>query len=110
MLRLNVEEHLPDLSHQINGLVKCHDQVALGQLDLGTDLGHGGTARPGARGAIEVGIVSLGDGQAFAALLAQHRMLDFLDAAAGKNKPIREDKAVAVAELAVKGEPGEELS
>ena len=39
----------------------------------------------------------------------RHRVLDILDAAAGKNESIWEDKAVAVAEFAIEGEPGEDL-
>jgi hypothetical protein len=88
MLRFDVDEHLPDLAHEINRLVERHDQVAFGQFDLGADLGHGGATGPGARGAIEVGIVPLGYGQSFAALLAQYRVLDILDTAAGENEPI----------------------
>jgi hypothetical protein len=88
MLRFDVDEHFPDLAHQINGLVECHDQIAFGQFYLGADLGHGGATRPGARGAIKVGIVPLGDGQSFAALLAQHSVLDVLYAAAGENESI----------------------
>src|SRR5215213_7134020 len=109
MVRFNVDQHFPNLTHEIDSLVERHNQIAFGKFDLGADFGHRGAAGPGARGAIEVGIVPLGDGQSFAALLAQYRVLDIFDAAARKNQPVWEDKAVAVPELAVEREPGEEF-
>src|SRR5215213_3122499 len=101
MLGFDIDEHFPNLTHQVNSLVERHDQIAFGQFDLGANLGHGGASGPSARGTIEVGIVALGDSQSFAALLAQHSVLDILNAAAGENESIGQDKAVAVAELAI---------
>src|SRR5687768_12369021 len=102
MLRLDAEEHLPDLAHEINRLVEGHDQVAFGQFDLGADLSHGGAARPRTRGTIEVGIVPLRDGEPFAPLLTQHGVLNVLDAATGQDESIRQDEAIAIAKLTIK--------
>jgi hypothetical protein len=45
--------------------------------------------------------VPLGDGESLAALFAQHRVLDILDSTTSENEPIRQNKTVSVAELAV---------
>jgi hypothetical protein len=101
MLGHDTDEHLPNLAHEIDRLVECHDQVAFRQLNLGADLSHGGAARPGTGGTIEVGIVPLRDGQSFAALLTQDRVLNVLNTAAGENESIGQDEAIAVAKLTV---------
>ena len=107
--RVDAFQHFAHLAHEVDRLVEGHDEVALRELDLFADLGHSGAAAPGASGAIEVGVVPFGDGETFAPLFAQGRVLDVFDAPPRQDQPVGQDEAVAEAELAVEGKPGEDF-
>src|SRR5688500_6695635 len=109
MIGLDVEEHLPNLAHEMDRLVERHHQVTFGEFNLCRYLGHSGTPLPCPRRAIEVRVVSLRNGEALAALLTQHRVLDVLDPATGEDEAIRQNEAIAIAEFAVERKPREEF-
>ena len=101
VIGLYMLQHFRDLANQVDRLVEGHDQIAFGKLDAGADLGQGGAMTPGASGAVKVGVVAFGNGQALSAFLAEHGVLDILDAAAGKNETVGKHISVAIAELPV---------
>src|SRR5690606_1588381 len=99
VLRQDIDQHIANLPHQVNGLVEGQDQVTLGKLDLLANLDHGGAEAPGSRRTIKRAVMPLGYVESVVPLFTQDGMFEVFQPPAERDELGWQREMIGVAEI-----------